>query len=96
MLSDNGIIIVSATLEKKGKNLLAGPEILTRGFIYVKDSQDIIDNMRKICLDIIKGNVYNGYVDYSKVKNAIRDELSKYLSSETGNKPMIITVIQEI
>ena len=96
MLSDNGIIIVSATLEKKGKNLLAGPEILTRGFIYVKDSQDIIDNMRKICLDIIRGNVYNGYVDYSKVKNTIRDELSKYLSSETGNKPMIITVIQEI
>lgn len=96
MLSNNGIIIVSATLEKKSKQILAGPEILTRGFIYVKDSQDIIDNIRKICQEIITTNIHNGYLDYNKVKGMIREELSKYLFNETGNKPMIITVIQEI
>ena len=96
MLSNNGIIIISATLEKKGKHILAGPEILTRGFIYVKDSQDIMDNMKKLCLDIINQNIHNGYLDYNKVKSSIREELSKYLYNETGNKPMIITVIQEI
>ena len=96
MLSNNGIIIISATLEKKGKHILAGPEILTRGFIYVKDSQDIMDNIKKICLDIINQNIHNGYLDYNKVKSSIREELSKYLYNETGNKPMIITVIQEI
>ena len=96
MLSENGIIIISATLEKHGKQILAGPEVLTRGFIYVKDSQDIINHIKEICTGIIRGNIYNGYLDYSKVKNMIREELSKYLALETGNRPMIITVIQEI
>lgn len=96
MLSDNGIIIISATLSKKGKNLLAGPEILTRGFVYVKDSAELIDTMKDMCEKIIKENIHDNYVDYSKIKNSIRDVLSKYLSSQTGNKPMIISVLQEI
>ena len=96
MLSDNGIIIISATLSKKGKKLLAGPEILTRGFVYVKDSSELIDNIKENCLKIISENIHDNYVDYSKIKNTIRDSLSKYLSSQTGNKPMIISVLQEI
>ena len=96
MLSDNGIIIVSATLSKKGKNILAGPEVLTRGFVYVKDSIELIDTIKEKCLKIIKENTYENYVDYSKIKNTIRDELSKYLNNQTGNKPMIISVLQEI
>lgn len=96
MLSDNGIIIISATLSKRSKELLAGPEILTRGFVYVKDSTELIDNIKEICLKIIKENTYDNYIDYSKIKNNIRDSLSKYLSNQTGNKPMIITVLQEI
>ena len=96
MLSNNGIIIISATLDKKNKKVLAGPEILTRGFVYVKDSLELINSMKEICLDIIKENTHNNYVDYNKIKNSIRDNLSKYLSVQTGNKPMIITVLQEI
>lgn len=96
MLSDNGIIIISATLSKRGKRLLAGPEVLTRGFVYVKDSTELIDNIKEMCLKIINDNVHDNYVDYSKIKNTIRDTLSKYLSSQTGNKPMIISVLQEI
>ena len=96
LLSDNGIIIISATLSKKGKELLAGPEILTRGFIYVKDSGELIESIKEICTKIIKENTHENYVDYGKIKNSIRDELSKYLSNQTGNKPMIISVLQEI
>lgn len=96
MLSENGIIIISATLSRKDKKILAGPEILTRGFVYVKDSTELIDAMKKMCEDIIKENTHDNYVDYSKIKTSIRDVLSKYLSSQTGNKPMIISVIQEI
>lgn len=96
MLSDNGIIIISATLSKKGKQLIAGPEILTRGFIYVKDSTELIDAMKEMCQKIIIENVHDNYVDYSKIKSSIRDVLSKYLSNQTGNKPMIISVLQEI
>ena len=96
MLSLNGIIVISATLSKKTKQILAGPEILTRGFVYVKDSAELIDTIKKMCLDIIKDNIHDNYVDYTKIKSGIRDSLSKYLSSQMGNKPMIISVLQEI
>jgi len=96
MLSNNGIIIISATLDKRSKKVLCGPEILTRGFIYVKDSLELVNNIKDICIDIIDENTYNNYVDYNKIKNTIRDNLSKYLFDHTGNKPMIITVLQEI
>ena len=96
MLSENGIIIISATLDKKTKHILSGPEILTRGFIYVRDSIELVDGIKKICIEIITNNAHNNYIDYNKVKLLIRDNLSKYLIDETGNKPMIITVIQEI
>ena len=96
MLSNNGIIIISATLDKKNKQILAGPEILSRGFVYVKDSTELMDNVKEICINIIYDNTYNNYIDYNKVKNTIRDNLSKYLFEQTGNKPMIITVLQEI
>ena len=96
VLSNNGIIIISATIDKKNKQIVAGPEVLTRGFVYVKDSLELIDSIKEICIDIIHDNTYNNYVDYNKVKNTIRDNLSKYLFMQTGNKPMIITVLQEI
>ena len=96
LLSNNGIVIVSATIDKKSKQIIAGPEILTRGFIYVKDSVQLIDDMKNICSSIILDNTHNGYVDYTKIKNTIRDELSKFLFEQAVNKPMIINVIQEI
>ena len=96
MLSNNGIIIISATLDKRNKQVLCGPEILTRGFIYVRDSLELVNNVKEMCLNIIHDNTHNNYVDYNKIKNTIRDNLSKYLFDQTGNKPMIITVLQEI
>ena len=96
MLSENGIIIISATLSKKDKSILAGPDILTRGFVYVKDSTELIVAMKEKCEAIIKENTHENYVDYSKIKTSIREVLGKYLSNQTGNKPMIISVLQEI
>ena len=96
MLSENGIIIISATLSKKDKSILAGPDILTRGFVYVKDSTELIVAMKEKCETIIKENTHENYVDYSKIKTSIREVLGKYLSNQTGNKPMIISVLQEI
>ena len=96
MLSDNGIMIISATLDKKTKQILVGPEILTRGFVYAKDSVELINHIKNICNEVININIHNNYIDYNKVKITIRDNLSKFLLEETGNKPMIITVIQEI
>ena len=97
MLSDNGIMIISVTLNKRSKKIMAGPEILTRGFVYVKDSYELLKEIKKIAEKIVLDNTKGvKYIEYNKIKNGIRDELSKYLINQTGNKPMIITVIQEI
>ena len=96
MLSDNGIVIVCATLDKKTKKVLAGPVILTRGFVYVKDSADMIKEIERISKEKIIENTNNNYVEFNKIKNSIRDEVGKYLYYETECKPMIITVIQEV
>lgn len=96
LLGENGIVIVSATLDKATKKVIAGPEILTRGFIYVKDNIDLIKSAEKISLDIINENTKPNYVDFNKIKMGIRDKLGKYLYSETECKPMILIVIQEV
>ncbi len=96
MLSENGIVLVSATLAKKDKRLLVGPEITTRGFIYVKDSKEMINEIKRISLEVINDNTNNNYVDFNSIKTDIRDRLSKYFYVETECKPMIIAVIQEV
>ena len=96
LLSENGIVIVACTLNKKTKEVLAGPEIITRGFIYVKENAEFIEEIRNISLGIINSNISNSYVDFNKIKTEIRDDLGKFLYSETECKPMIITIINEI
>lgn len=96
MLSENGIVLISATLSKQGHVLIVGPEITTRGFIYVKDSLEMIKEIKRISLGVIERNISDNYVDYNKIKNEIREELGNYLFDETECKPMIIAVIQEV
>lgn len=96
MLGENGIVLVTATLDKETKKILAGPEILTRGFIYVKDNTDLIEESSKIATEVIEENLTPQYVDYNHIKLGIRDRLGKYFYSQVSSKPMIIVVIQEI
>jgi len=96
LLCDNGIVVVSATLDKASKKILAGPEILTRGFIYVKDNVDLIKEAEKISLEVIQENSNSNFVDFNKIKLGIRDKLGKYLYQQTECKPMILIVIQEV
>jgi ribonuclease J len=96
ILRENGIMIICATVDKRSKKILAGPEVLTRGFIYVKENADLIKEVQRISLGVINNNTTNNYVDYNKIRMGIREELGNYLFKETECKPMIITVIQEI
>ena len=98
MLGENGIVIISCTLDKETKQILGGPEILTRGFIYVKESQDLLEETKQISRSVIEESIIanSKRVDYAKIKNEVRDVLGKFFYKETESKPMIITVIQEI
>ncbi|HHW68936.1 MAG TPA: ribonuclease J, partial [Tenericutes bacterium] len=95
-LSENGIVIVAITIDKKTKKVLAGPEILTRGFIYVKDNIDLIKEAEKISLEVVNEHIKPNYVDFNKIKSGIRDKVGKYFYTQTECKPMIIIVMQEV
>ncbi len=96
MLSENGIVLISATISKRDKKLIVGPEVTTRGFIYIKDSHDLINEIKALSEEVIKRNVTPTYVDYNNIKVEMREELSKFLYNETECKPMIIAVVQEV
>lgn len=96
MLSDSGIVIVNANIDKKTRTIINKPNIISKGFIYVKDNIDLIKESEKIVSDVIINNIKDNYIDYNKLKLDIRDKLGKYLYKETESKPMIIIVVQEI
>ena len=96
ILSENGVVIVSITLDKTTKKIIAGPEIYTRGFIFVKENIDLIKEAEKKVLDIVLENTKTNYVEFNKVKILVRDTLGKYFYQETECKPMILLVIGEV
>lgn len=96
LISEDGIVIVTSTLQKSDKSILANPKVHTKGFIYVKDNTDIIQESEEICLKVLKENIKNMYLDFNKIKMGIRDQLGKYYYQKTGCKPMIIIIVQEV
>ena len=97
LLSNNGLVVISSTLSKKDKSIIIDPEIITRGFIYSKENNEIINEIKRISTEIIRNNTFsNKYADYVKIRNDIREQVGQYLYKETQCKPVILTVIQEI
>ena len=96
LLSDSGIVIITATIDKETKEILAGPEVLTRGFIFVRDNINLIKDAETIATQVIHDHTKSNYVDFSKVKLGIRDKVGKYFYEQTECKPMILIVIGEV
>ena len=96
ILSDDGIVIVSATVHREEKKIKIGPEVLTKGFIYVKNNIELLEEVKKQASEIININMNPQGIEHSKIKTQVRDKISRYLYKETGSNPMIITVINEI
>ena len=96
LLAVNGIVIVTSTIDKQTKKILANPLIVTKGFVFVKDNIDLIKEAENICLKVLKDNIKSHYIDYNKVKIGIREQLGKFFYNQTECKPMIIVVMQEI
>ncbi|MBQ9072454.1 MAG: ribonuclease J [Bacilli bacterium] len=96
MLSDSGIVIVNANIDKKTRQIINKVNILTKGFIYVKENIDLIKESENIVTEIINENVKENYIDYNKLKLGIREKLGKYFYKETESKPMIIIIVQEV
>lgn len=94
-LAENGIIIVVLTLEKYSGQLIAGPDIVTRGFVYVREAEELLDEARAIVTDSVLRCLDKNITDWSKIKNIIKDDLSEYLWKKMKRNPVILPIIME-
>ncbi|MEG1575396.1 MAG: ribonuclease J, partial [Clostridium sp.] len=95
-LAQNGIIIVVLTLEKHSNQLLAGPDIVSRGFVYVRESEDLMEEAQKIVDNAVQDCLKRHVSDWGKIKNIIRDSLSDFLWKKMKRNPMILPIIMEV
>jgi len=94
-LAEDGIMIVVLTLEKRSSRLLAGPDIVSRGFVYVRESEDLMDEARIVVEDAIDVCLDKHITDWGKIKNVIKDSLGEFLWKRTKRNPMILPIIME-
>ena len=95
-LAQNGIIIVVLTLEKYSNQLLAGPDIVSRGFVYVRESEDLMEEAQRIVDEAVQSCLEKHMSDWGKIKNIIRDSLSDFLWKKMKRNPMILPIIMEV
>ena len=95
-LAEDGMIVVCVNLSSQDGSLISGPDIITRGFIYVKESEKLMEELRDVALDAIERCQRKRVRDWSAIKTAIKNDLSGYLYKATKRNPMILPVIMEI
>ncbi|MDO5417104.1 MAG: ribonuclease J [Lachnospiraceae bacterium] len=95
-LAQNGIIVVVLTLEKYSNQLLAGPDIVSRGFVYVRESEDLLEEARRVVDDAVADCLDRHVSDWGKIKNVIKDSLSDFLWKRMKRNPMILPIIMEV
>ena len=95
-LSEDGILIVVLTLEKYSNQILAGPDIVSRGFVYVRESESLIEEAKMVVEEALDGCLGKGISDWGKLKNVVKDALNDYLWKKTKRSPMILPIIMEV
>ena len=95
-LAQNGIIVVVLTLEKYSNQLLAGPDIVSRGFVYVRESEDLLEEAKRVVDEAVSDCLGRHVSDWGKIKNEIKDRLSDFLWKRMKRNPMILPIIMEV
>ncbi len=95
-LSQNGLLIVVVTLEKESNQLIAGPDIVSRGFVYVRESENLMDECREVVYEALDNCLTRGVTDWGKIKASIKDSLGEFLWKRTKRSPMILPIITEV
>ncbi len=94
-LSDDGMIALVVTVDRKTRKMVAGPEVISRGFIYMKDNVDLIEEMKGIVSQIFRDAQKRNITDWAFLKSRIREEVKSYVYKEIQRNPMILTIIME-
>ena len=95
-LAEDGILIVVLTLEKYSNQVLAGPDIVSRGFVYVRESEGLMDEAKHVVEEAVEDCMDRRVTDWGRLKTAIRDSLSEFLWKRTKRSPMILPIIMEV
>ncbi len=95
-LAEDGLIVVAASIDSYSGYIVTGPDILTRGFVYVKESEELIDDAREVARYAIENCLANNTHDWNTIKSAVRDEISRFVYERTKRSPMILTIIMEV
>ena len=95
-LAQDGLIIIVITMDSNTGEVLAGPDIISRGFVYVRESEGLMDEAKEIVKDVLRECEESNITDWASLKSKVRDELRSYLYEKTKRKPMILPIIMEI
>lgn len=95
-LSEDGLVVVVATVDFNDRFIVSGPDIVSRGFVYVKESEELIDEVRRIAINTIERALAGRSRDYNYIKGLIRDDIARFIYRETKRKPMILPVIMDV
>ena len=95
-LSEDGIMIVVMTLERHSNVVLAGPDIVSRGFVYVRESEQLMEDARKAVADALDKCLRGKHTDWNKIKLVIRDAMNDYIWKKTKRRPMVIPIIMDV
>ncbi len=95
-LSQDGVVIVVMTLEKSSGMLMAGPDLVSRGFVYVKESDVLMEEARLLAEETVQDCLETVGADWNRIKGALRDDLSEFIWKKTKRRPMILPIIQEV
>ena len=95
-LADEGIVVVVIGMDSYSERIIAGPEISTRGFVYVKDAEDILEEAHSVVDEVIGRCQNNDITDWGKIKGSIKDNLSEFIWRKTKRRPMILPIIMEV
>ncbi len=95
-LAQDGLIVVVATVDIDDNSIISGPDIVSRGFVYVRESEELMDQMRVIARDALTDCLDNNINEWTQLKTRVKDDLSKFLYAKTKRKPMILPVVMNV
>ena len=95
-LAEDGILIVVLALDGYSDQLVSGPDIVSRGFVYVRESDELMEEARHIVDESVRGCLDRGISDWGKIKSGIKDSLGEYVWKKTKRRPMILPIIMEV
>ena len=96
LLSDDGIIVVAVSIDSVTREVVSGPDIVSRGFVYVKESEDLMNEINDLVCDILERCYINRIRDWSTIKTKIKDGVSRFLFTRTKRSPMVLPMIMEV